>query len=432
MRIGRVKLQIDGGFDVAMPRMVKVEQHFPRPRIADASAVVAGEMRAKLDPAGFRGKRIAVGLGSRGIVNLVGVARTVIDELRAWGATPFVVPAMGSHGGATAEGQRAVLEGYGLTELALGAPIVATMDAAVVGETPNGIKVYWDRHALAADGVVVVNRIKPHADFKAEYESGLLKMLTLGLGKHAGAASLHRHGFDRFGELIPLVARTVLEKAPVSFGVALVENAYDETMIAEVVRRDDMLEREKELLRIAKENVATLKLRAIDVLIVDRIGKEISGEGMDPNVTGRPGSYLPGFDAPTIQKIVVCGITPKSQGNGVGIGMADVTTIACVESLDLGAMYTNAVTATILGPARLPLIMNTDREAIAVALKTCPRVEPSRARVVRIGSTLEVHRYELSETYLPELQQRNDLKIVSNPFPMSFTADGRLGQFTEV
>jgi hypothetical protein len=426
MRVGRVRFQIDGGFALAFPRMVSVEQRFPRPRVADVAATVREQLRAKVDGAALRGKRVAVGLGSRGMDNLPRVARTVLDQLRAWGAAPFVVPAMGSHGGGTVEGQLAVLASYGLTEEALGVPILASMETVLLGRMPDGTPVHWDRHAFEADGVVVVNRVKPHADFKAEYESGLLKMLTFGLGKHHGAAALHRHGFDRVGELIPLVGRIVLEHVPVLFGVALVENAYDETMIAEVVRRDDLLAREPELLRVAKEHVARLRLPSIDVLVVDRIGKEISGEGMDPNVTGRPGSGLPGFDAPPIQKIVALGVTPKSFGNGVGIGVADVSTARCVESLDLGAMYTNAVTATILGPARLPVILNTDREAIAVALRTCNRVEPPRARVVRIGSTLEVHRYQVSEAFLPELQGRADLAVTSEPFELRFTPEGDL------
>ena len=425
MRIDRIDANIEGGTEYPFPRMVPVDQHFDRPRVEDIEQTVRTEMD-KLDPAAFRGKRIAITAGSRGIAGLVEILANVVVRLRDWGAEPFIVPAMGSHGGATAEGQVRVLGGYGITEETVGAPILSSMETVEVARLDDGRPLYCDKNAYGADGIVVCNKVKPHADFKAEYESGLVKMMALGLGKHKGAAAIHTHGFGSFEQVLPEAGKALLQNLPVCFGVAILENALDDLMAVEVIPPERILEREKELLSLAKKSIARLLLPEIDVLVVDEIGKNISGEGMDPNVTGRPGSGLPGFDAPAIQKIVVLDVTPESHGNGVGIGMADITTLRCVNKLDLGAMYTNAITATIVDPAKIPLIMNNDREAIAVAFKTCNRITPQTARVVRIKNTLEVHRILVSEALVPGVEANPRMSLVGAPQPFKFNADGGL------
>jgi hypothetical protein len=275
---------------------------------------------------------------------------------------------MGSHGGATAAGQIEVLNGYGITETSVGAPIKSSMDVVEAGRFEDGTPLYTDRLAFEADAIVIANKIKPHADFKGRYESGLVKMLTIGLAKHKGAVALHDHGFAAFHEVLPKAAEILLDKLPILFGLAILENAFDELMHLEIIPKAQIMAREKELLEIAKRSIGRLLFDDIDVLIVDEIGKNISGEGMDPNVTGRPGSGLPGFPAPDIQKIVALDVTVESHGNGVGIGSADLSTRRCVEKIDLGAMYTNAFSANILNPAKLPMVLNNDHDALCVAL----------------------------------------------------------------
>lgn len=425
MRIDRIDATIEGGTEYPFPRMVPVDQHFDRERVEDIEKTVRAEME-KLDPAAFRGKRIAITAGSRGIAGLVEILANVVIRLKDWDAEPFIVPAMGSHGGATAEGQVRVLDGYGITEETIGAPILSSMETVEVARLDDGRPLYCDKNAYGADGIVVCNKVKPHADFKAEYESGLVKMMALGLGKHKGAATIHTHGFASFQQVLPEAGKALLQNLPVCFGVAILENAFDDLMVVQVIPPEHILEREKELLSLAKKSIARLLLPEIDVLVIDEIGKNISGEGMDPNVTGRPGSGLPGFDAPAIQKIVVLDVTPESHGNGVGIGMADITTLRCVNKLDLGAMYTNAITATTVDPAKIPLIMNNDREAIAVALKTCNRITPQTARVVRIKNTLEVHRILVSEALVPVVAANPRMSLVASPHPFEFDTDGYL------
>ncbi|GAB7386625.1 lactate racemase domain-containing protein [Bacillaceae bacterium] len=426
MILERVDVRIDGGYDIPLPRMVKIEQHFKREKLDDIEATVRQEMGGKLKSGEYAGKRIAVAVGSRGIANLSTIVASVIGQLKAWGAHPFIVPAMGSHGGATAEGQTKVLAGYGITEKSMGVPIVSSMDVVQIATLENGMPVYLDKHAYGANGIVVINRVKPHTDFKGDYESGILKMMGIGLGKHRGATTIHSYGIDRFHELIPQTGEAILRHAPIAFAVAILENAYDETAKIEVLPRDRIMEREKELLAEAKKKMPKFLLSSIDVLIVEEIGKDISGAGMDPNVTGRTGSGLPGFPAPPIQKIVVLGLTEKTHGNACGIGLADVTTIRCVKQIDFSYLYANSITSTVLEPAKIPVVMNNDKEAIVVALKTCNRITPETAKIVRIKNTLELHRIEVSEAFLDEIRGREEITILSEPQPMRFTEDGRL------
>lgn len=427
MNLGKINVTIEGGFDVKLPRMVRVKQHFDTTKITHIEAYVQQEMNRFLQHKSVAGKHIAVTAGSRGIKYIDLITKTVINTLKEAGAKPFIVPAMGSHGGATAEGQKNILANYCITEETMGVPILSSMEAVKVGQLEDGVAVYCDKLAFESDGIVVINKIKPHADFKGAYESGLVKMMVIGLGKHLGATSLHKQGFDTFSELLPRAAKVFLDKVPVLCGLGIVENPFDEPMHIEAMEPDDILPREKVLLEIAKKKIARIQLDEIDVLVVDEIGKNISGEGMDPNVTGRPGSMLQaGFHAPTIQKIVVLDLTEVSHGNGAGIGMSDISTTKCVNKIDLGMMYTNSITATILAPAKIPVVMNNDREAIVLAVKTCNRIEPEQAKIVRIKNTLELGEIEVSEPYLDMIKDRNDLSVISDTYDWVFDENGNL------
>jgi hypothetical protein len=428
MYFDAVKVAVEGGLDkVILPRMLKVRQHFDNSRVDDIQEEIRKEIRTKVDLADLKGKRIAITAGSRGIKRIDEITLCVIEELKKAGAKPFIVPAMGSHGGATAEGQKEFIRNYNISEEAMRVEILSSMETVQIDTLEDGVPVYCDKNALESDGIILINKIKPHADFKGEYESGLVKMMAIGLGKHKGATYLHKKGFDKFAELLPRVGASFVKNVPVLFGLALVENAYDNPMLIEVVKAENILNREKELLRMAKDNIARIMLDRIDVLIIDEIGKNISGEGMDPNVTGRPGSYLnDGFEAPPIQKIVVLDVTEQSHGNGAGIGMCDISTTGCVEKIDLGVMYTNSVTATILGPAKLPVMMNNDKEAIAIALITCNQIDQNNPRVVHIKNTLELDEIEVSEVYLDCVKSCKELEIIGEAIEMRFDESMRL------
>jgi len=399
--------------DIRLPRMFRVHQSFPKDSVMDIDAEVAAQMKRILADGRAAGKRIAVTAGSRGIRHGVRILRNVVNMLRTHGADPFLIPAMGSHGGGTPQGQLSMLRHLGITEESVGAPIVATMDTAQIGELDNGTPVYCSADALAADGIFVLNKIKPHADFKGEFESGLIKMLAIGLGKHKGCSTLHRLGFASFPQMLPAAAKVVLREANILGGLAILENAYDEIMRIEAVFADEILNREAELLNIAKRNIARILIPEIDVLIVGEIGKHISGEGMDPNVTGRPGSYLTaGFEHTRTNQIVVLDIAEQSAGNGAGIGMADISTLRCVHKLDLGMMYTNSITAGILGPSRLPVVLNNDREAIRTAIKIGAAQRVDAPRMVLIRNTLLLEDILVSQPLLDEVEGHPHMRVL--------------------
>ncbi|TBL76517.1 lactate racemase domain-containing protein [Paenibacillus thalictri] len=410
------------------PRMLPVEQLFERPRVAD----LPGALREQFDTERVRaaikpGTRVAVAVGSRGIADLQLIVTCVVRMLRELGAEPFIVPAMGSHGGATAEGQTAILADYGITEAEVGAAIVSSMETVPAGHTANGVPLYFDRHAYEADAIVLVARVKAHTDFKGTVESGLLKMAAIGLGKHQGAIALHSQGFDSFASLIPGAGRILIEKTPIALGVAIIENAYDEVARIEVLPAEDIASREPALLAEAKNLMPRLQLAEIDVLIVDEIGKNISGAGMDPNITGRfagPVDYPP--KAPNVQKIIVRQLTPQSHGNATGIGLADITTKRLVEQIDFHKTYTNCITSTVLTGAKIPLTAPNDREALEIAIRTCNRIDPERVNIVWIQNTLSLQHIYISETYGELLDATEGLRIIGPPQPFSFDGQGWL------
>jgi len=394
--------------------MFRVRQTFDAPQLADAAVAVAGELtkpaiRSVVKP----GARVAVAVGSRGIRNIDRIARSLVDGLKALGARPFIVPAMGSHGGATAEGQRDLLARYGVSEEALGVPVVSSMATTVIAETAGGVPIHFSSDALAADLVVPLARVKPHTDFRGRVESGLCKMLAIGLAKHAGCSRLHREGFPRFSELLPEVATRVLERTKVGFGVAIVENACDETAHVEAVPAADFLRRDAELLVLAKRLMARIMVPAIDVLVVERIGKDISGAGMDPNIMGRTvKGPLAGYDGPEIKRIVVLGLTRATHGNAIGLGAADFTVEAVVAEIDREATYANSIAAGYPESGRIPIALADEAETIRAALGCTPGVDLARPRVVRIRNTLELGVIEVSEAMLDDVRREPRLAIL--------------------
>ena len=376
----------------ALPRLLPVTQSFPRPRLDDPRAATQRMVSDRLAELNARsGARVAIGVGSRGIRDIVPVVQATVTACRDAGLAPCIVPAMGSHGGGTAEGQRSVLEHLGITEEAVGAPIVSSQDVTTIGVTESGIPVSFDRTALDADFIVPINRVKPHTDFAGTHESGLCKMLAIGFANHAGCSRIHQEGFARFHVVIPEVAGLILRTLPVAFGVAIVENAYDETCLIEAIPRAAILAREAELLQIAYANMARLYFDHIDVLVVEEIGKNISGAGMDPNIIGRTaGGLLPGFDGPAIRRIVVGALTAAGYGNAIGIGEADFTTERLAGQMDRMATYANAIAAGVPESARLPIVLPTLDDAVRAALQTCGLDDWSQAAIVRIKNTLHL------------------------------------------
>jgi len=415
--------------DVAFPRVALVEQHIAMPRLADVPGAIRDEIArlgvaAKVRP----GMTICVTAGSRGVANIPTILATVVAELRRMGAAPFVAPCMGSHGGATAAGQIEVLASLGVTEATVGCPIRASMEAVQIGVTPERIPVFQDRLAFEADGIVVVNRIKAHTDFTGPMESGLMKMLTIGLGKHRGALSAHRHAIRyTYRVVIASMAREVIRRAPLLFGLGLVENAADETAIVRAIWPQDFEEIERGLLLQAKELMARLPFHQLDALLVDRMGKEISGSGMDSNVLGRRIVFNEGEpDSPRITRIAVCDLTEASHGNAVGVGLADYTTQRLVDKIDRTQMYINGLTSGSPERARIPMIAATDREAAEWTLMTCGAVDTSQARLVRIQDTLHLERFYAAEALQPDIAADPRLKIVSPWAPLAFDGEGRL------
>lgn len=417
---------------MALPKMVRIEQHIEAPVVADIPAAV----RAELDEieAGSlvkTGDRIAITGGSRGVANIDIVIKAIADCLKELGARPFVVPAMGSHGGATAEGQRDVLAHYGITEETVGAPIEATMDTVEIGRTADGLPVLLDRNAAEADGIVPLNRIKAHTDFKGSIESGLLKMMAIGLGKQRGANMYHRaffhHGFEH---VILTVGSLMLDTGKVVFGVGLVENAHEHTAKVAAMRPNELIRRERELLVEAKSLMGRLPFDTLDLLVIDWMGKNISGTGMDTNIIGRMmQNFEPEPEKPAILRIFVRDLTEESNGNATGVGLADFTTTRLVEKVDRYATYMNGITG--LGPqkSKIPFYYDSDKEAIEVALNTIGLTPPEEAKVARVESTLTLATLDISEAFIEDVKLRSDLEIIGEVKSFEFDASGNLAPF---
>jgi hypothetical protein len=376
------------------------------------------------------GARIAIAAGSRGIANLVEILRATAEAVRGLGGEPFLVPAMGSHGGATAEGQVELLSGLGVTERAVGCPIRSSMEVVEVpGTGTSEYRVYMDHLAFESDGVIVVNRIKPHTDFHGRYESGLVKMAVIGLGKRAQAEEMHRWGVRGLTELLPSAAAQLFEVGKILLGIGIVENAYDETMAVETLIPQRILAREPELLDLARANMPRLPTDELDLLIVDRMGKEISGTGLDSKVIGRmriPGQPEPA--SPRVARILVADMTPFGHGNATGMGLADITTRRLFDKIDFESTNTNVATTGFLERAKVPMVARTAREGAEWALRSCGPSIVGRERVARILDTLHLEEVYVSRAVLAELEGREGVDVVGEE-EECFGGDGELRGF---
>ena len=415
--------------DLKLPAMYRVRQKLEVPVVEDIPAAI----RQELDRIGLRnlvrpGMRIAVTAGSRGVANIPLIIATVVQRLKELGTQPFIVPAMGSHGGATPEGQVEVLRNLGITEERVRAPIISSLETVVIGQTPEGIPVNLDKNAAESDGILVVGRVKPHTDFEGPIESGLMKMMVIGLGKHKGALAAHRAAIA-YGhrQVIPSVARVVLKEAPILCGLAVVENAYDQTAKVQAILPQDIEQQEMELLELAKRLLARIPYEQLDILIVDELGKDVSGAGMDTNVIGRIYNIAsPSPDSPKIKRIFVRDLTEATHGNATGLGMADFTTRRCFEKIDYQSTYINCVTGGAPENARIPVICENDRQALVWALTTIGPVEPEEARMVWIKNTLEMENILVSQSLLGETQGNGKLEVVDGPLALQYDHDWNL------
>jgi hypothetical protein len=410
------------------PKMYRVRQRLDDTKIENIEPAVEAELR-KLSLTSIKpGQRVAITGGSRGIANMAEILKTVVEHIKSYDAQPFIFPAMGSHGGATAQGQVAVLEQLGITESYLNAPILSSMDVVEIARTDDDVPVFVDQNALAADHIVVVNRIKSHTKFKGPVESGLVKMMAIGMGKLKGAEFYHKAAIQHtFPKIIMDAARMVIRRTPVLFALGIIENAYGKTSLVSAVKPDAIENKEKELLIWSKKLMAKLPFNDIDLLIVDEMGKDISGVGIDPNVTGRNRDLLGVFDHPVqVKRLFVRDLTAKSKGNAVGIGLADITTQRLVDKIDYDATYKNCITGISLEKAAVPMHFKNDRKAIEVGLGSTGLIPPEKSKIVRIKNTNRLETVQVSEAFADELQQRSDLEILGESRSMDFEDNDNL------
>ena len=410
--------------DTFIPKFFKVRQKFARPSIKpeDLPQIIFDLLnQPKFSERVKPDMRIAITAGSRGIANNNITTKAIADWVKSKGAKPFIVPAMGSHGGATAEGQAQVLASYGITEQAMGCPIISSMQTVKIGQTDeeHPRDVFIDKNAYEADGIILGCRIKPHTAFRGEYESGLMKMMAIGLGKQYGAEACHEQGFKNMARNVPLFGKCIIKNAKILFGVPTIENAYDETCKVVAVAAEDIERDEPGLLQEAFSYMPKILVDSCDVLIVDAIGKNFSGDGMDPNITGTfcTPYATGGIDA---QRVAVLSVSPESHGNGIGLGYASATTARVYDQLDLASMYPNAITCTVLGGVRIPIVLRNDKECIQCCIKSCNEINKYNPRIVRIPNSLHLEHIMLSEAYLDEAKKISGLEIISQPEELNF------------
>lgn len=414
--------------NITVPRFFCVKQNFKCNSIipADIPRIIKQVLEQDMIGSTIRkGMKIAITVGSRGIANLPVLVKSIVDYVKSREGLPFVIPAMGSHGSATAEGQLSLLEAYGITEEYIGCPIISSMDVVCLGKTVDGKDVYIDKNAATSDGIIVFCRIKPHTAFRGDYESGIMKMMAIGLGKQKGAEACHESGFNALGRNIEEFGRIVLNHAPILFAVPIIENAFEETEQIYAIKADDIIVEEPKLLKEAYSLMPRLWEDNCDVLVVDSIGKNYSGDGMDPNITGT-------FSTPYAtggiksQRVCILDLSDETHGNGVGIGMAHVTTQRAVNKLDLDSMYANVITSTVLGGVKIPLIMDSDRRAIQACIQTCSGIDKMNPKIIRIPNSMHISRIWLSEAFYEEVKSNPNYSIQSEPVFLNFNDDGDL------
>ncbi|MHB8076263.1 nickel pincer cofactor-dependent isomerase, group 22 [Desulfosporosinus fructosivorans] len=411
---------------VSLPKVARIRQTFSDEHLQDIPNEICQALKrpGTLDRI-QSGEKVAISVGSRGIDNLQLIVRTLVTELHKRGAEVTIIPAMGSHGGATAEGQREILLRLGIVPEVVGAEIVSNMDVNLIGLLADDTPVYLSQDALAADHIVLLNRIKPHTAFRGPIESGLVKMLTIGLGKQKGAEVCHARGFKYMAQTLVEMGALLLEKTKVTFGLGIVENAYDQTHSIMAIPAEHLMEEEPKLLMQAKGLMPSLPVNQLDVLVIDEIGKDISGDGMDPNITGRyPTPYASG--GPEVAKMALLDLTERSHGNANGIGTADFVSKRLVEKMDMEQTYPNALTSTVTGPVKIPLTLGSDFDVIRAAVKTCNAADPSKIRMVRIKNTLRIGEFWASEAVVKELSKHHGELEIGELESWAFDYSGNL------
>ncbi len=412
------------------PPISRVRRSFDQPELGDVAGEVARVIRSShLAGRVLAGGRVAITVGSRGIAGLPQITRAVADAVRGLGFQPFVVAAMGSHGGGTAKGQRELLAELGVTQASVGCPIRCEMQTVVLGRNSFGLPIHFDQNAFDSEGIILLNRIKPHTSFSGRYESGLLKMLAIGLGKREGAAQVHKLGLPGLKSMLPEVGAFLLKRTPVALGIGILENAYEHTAQIVGVEPEELLEVEPRLLEQARQLMGRLPFDQIDVLIVGELGKNYSGTGLDPNVIGRQRvETMPDLPRPVITRLAVLDLSVETRGNALGIGLADLTTGRLVEAIDPVPMRVNSLTSNFLTRARVPLSLPDDQRVIQACLDTCWKVDPQEARLVIIPNTLELTTLWVTEPLAPEVEAHPELRFESGFQPMPFDASGQLVQ----
>lgn len=414
--------------NVNLPKLVKISQHFDENRIEDIDRAVENTFQNSSLPRKIHhGDQVAIGVGSRGVANIFEIARATVAVVKKLGGEPFIVPAMGSHGNAVAEGQVEILANFGITPEKVGAPIRASMEVVCLGNMADGTPVYFDRYASEADAIIPINRVKVHTDFTGELGSGVQKLMVIGLGKHKGASTIHRRGIRCLKNSLVEASQLIMKKAPITVGLAVVENAYHQPAIIQTLEPETMETEEKKLLARSKQLMAKLPVEQADVLLVNEIGKEVSGSGMDTNIIGRlmiPGE--PEFTSPRITKIVALHLTKASHGNAVGVGLADFTTRQLVDGIDFNALYTNMLTATYVQRGMIPIVLDSEEEAIKAAVDTCWHQPTAEARMLFIKNTNELKYLYVSESILKEIQGRPGIKVEGQPEELRFDSEHQL------
>lgn len=416
--------------EVPIPKMFHVSQEFSRDVIepSEIPSVVERELGRECFASLIKpGMSIAITAGSRGICNVDIITKAIVDFVKSRGANPFIVPAMGSHGGATAEGQLEVLESYHITPETMGCPIKSSMEVVELGYSERNRRVVLDKNAYEADGIIISCRLKPHNAFRGPYESGPCKMMTVGLGKQVGATVVHGDGMDVIAENIPTMAKVVLEKANILFAIPCIENAYDETCRMEAILAKDIMKREPELLQYAFSNMPRLIVEKADVLVVDEIGKNYSGTGVDPNITGTFSTPYAtgGID---VQRTCFLNLSEASHGNALGCGLASAITKKIFDAMDVEKMYPNCITSTVLASARIPCVVASDKEAMQICIRTCNKIDQDHVRMVRIPNSLHIDSIMLSEAYYEEVKTGKypGVTALDAPAELEFDKEGNV------
>ncbi|MDR0656937.1 MAG: lactate racemase domain-containing protein [Treponema sp.] len=415
--------------EIKLPNMFQVKQLFDPRKIESAkipAAVFTELSRPEFADRIHPGMRVAITCGSRGINNIALITKAIVDFVKSKNAHPIIIPAMGSHGGATAGGQKALIEGYGVTEAYVGCPIVSSMETVVVGVSEEGHLVRIDKNAAESDAIILAGRIKTNTDFRGPFESGLMKMMAIGLGKREGAGICHETGFARMHHMVPLFARCILKNAPIALGLAIMENAYYETCKITALLPGEIEEQEPVLLEEARQHLPLILFKDADVLVIDRIGKDISGDGMDPNITGTSPCSPHVTGGLNARRTVILDLTEATHGSAFGMGAAHVITRRLFDKIDYEATYINAITCTVLDFVRIPCILDTDRQAIQLALRTCNGIDRQAGRIIRIADSVHTEKILLSEAMMEEAEKNPAIEILSAPEPWPFNQEGNL------